>query len=380
VFRWLPIDRRIALFDSYWGKGYSCNPRAISEHLSTVSEGKPWTLVWGLDDPSSAQTPSSVVKVKRLGFAYHYYAARAGLLVSNVNFPDHIEKRPGTLQIQTMHGTPIKTLGLDIPNEFPSDRARTAFLKRCERWDCLTAPGQYTADIARRAFSFNGTILPTGYPRNDYLFSGNTAAEIARLRRQLAIPAARKVILFAPTWRPSGDDAVSETVRAVMAGFAADPVLSKEYVLLLRFHHLMKDVPRPAPDAGGQNVIDVSNHPDNRELMLVADALITDYSSIVFDYALLERPIVLCCLDYRRYAQETRGVYLDIVQESPWPVYQTAGAIEGRLRADLSALSDLEAHRRFVTRFAEWERGNACARLYDGVIRPWAVSAVGRAA
>jgi CDP-glycerol glycerophosphotransferase len=368
-FRWLPISRRIAFFDSYWGNGYSCNPRAISEHLSTVSDGRPWKLVWGLNDPSSVHAPRSVVKVKRLGLAYHYYAARAGLLVTNVNFPDHIEKRPRTLHIQTMHGTPIKTLGVDIPGEFASEQARTAFLKRCERWDYLTAPGHYTAGIARRAFQFSGTILPTGYPRNDYLFSGNTPAEIARLRRLLAIPESRKVILFAPTWRGAGDDAVAETARAVLKSFAADPVLSKEYVLLLRFHHLMKDVFR-LDEATPPNVIDASTHPDNRELLLVADALITDYSSIVFDYALLERPIVLCCLDYRRYANETRGVYLDIEQEAPWPVYHAADEVAWRLRDGVSALPDLDAHRRFIGRFGEWERGDACAQLYNDVIRP----------
>jgi CDP-glycerol glycerophosphotransferase len=316
-------------------------------------------------------TPESVVKVKRLGLAYHYYAARAGLLVSNVNFPDHIVKRQGSLQLQTMHGTPIKTLGLDIPDEFKTKRSRAAFLERCGKWDYLTAPGQYTADIAARAFQFNRTILPFGYPRNDYLFCGNTSAEIERLRRSIGIPDSRKVILFAPTWRPSGDNAVSESTQAVLNCFTSDPVLSTEYVLLLRFHHLMKESPLHSGDAAPGSIIDVSNHPDNRELMLIADALITDYSSIVFDYALLERPIVLCCLDYRRYAQETRGVYMDIVQESPWPVYQTLTDLTTRLRADISGPIDLESHRRFVSKYGEWEQGTACKRLYEEVLAPW---------
>jgi CDP-glycerol glycerophosphotransferase (TagB/SpsB family) len=375
VFLWLPIDRRIAFFDSYWGNGYSCNPGAITEYLSTVSDGRPWTLVWGLNNPSSVETPPSVVKVKRLGIAYHYYAARAGLLVSNVNFPDHIEKRRDTLHIQTMHGTPIKTLGLDIPGEFPTGRARAAFLRRCERWDYLTAPGQYTADVARRAFRFTGPILTIGYPRNDYLFSGNTSREIARLRGKLGIPQSRKAILFAPTWRPTGDDAVSETASAVLGCFANDPVLSEQYVLLVRFHHLMTNVPWPEGEPARGNMIDVSHHADNRELMLVADALITDYSSIVFDYALLDRPIALCCLDYERYATQTRGVYIDIVRESPWPVFQTAGDVTTHLREAISSVTDLAAHRRFVARFGESERGDACARLYKEVIRPWATGA-----
>lgn len=135
VFRRLPIDRRIAFFDSYWGDGYSCNPRAISEHLANVTDGRRWKIVWGFTSPSSMHTPRAVVKVKHLGIAYHYYAARAGLLVSNVNFPDHIEKRSGSLHVQTMHGTPIKTLGLDIPGEFTTPKAKSAFLERCERWE-----------------------------------------------------------------------------------------------------------------------------------------------------------------------------------------------------------------------------------------------------
>jgi CDP-glycerol glycerophosphotransferase len=384
LFCRLPVNRRIAFFDSYWGKAYSCNPRAISEYLEHAPDGTRWTLVWGLSDPAAVTTPGSVIKVKRLGLAYHYYAARAGLLVSNVNFPDHIVKRPGTIQLQTMHGTPIKTLGLDIPDEFKTKRSRAAFLERCAKWDYLTAPGQYTADVAARAFQFERTTLPFGYPRNDYLFSGNTAAEIARLRESLGIPDSRHVILFAPTWRPTGDNAVSESTRAVLTCFLNDPVLSQQYVLLVRFHHLMHESPLQHGDAAPGSVIDVSNHPDNRELMLIADALITDYSSIVFDYALLERPIVLCCLDYRRYAQETRGVYMDIVQESPWPVYQTTAELAARLHADVSRPIDLPSHRRFVAKYGEWEHGTACKRLYDEVLQPWVtttgVSAIGRAA
>jgi CDP-glycerol glycerophosphotransferase (TagB/SpsB family) len=373
-FRWLPIDRRIALFDSYWGDGYSCNPRAISEYLATASDGRRWKIVWGFTTPSSINAPRSVLKVKRLGVAYHYYAARAGMLVSNVNFPDHIAKRPGSLHIQTMHGTPIKTLGLDIPGEFATDKARTSFLERCGRWDYLTAPGEYTAGIARRAFQFAGPVLPFGYPRNDYLFSGNTSGEISRVRRSLAIPEARRVLLFAPTWRPTGDRAVSDTTRAVLDCYVNDPMLSEQYVLLVRFHHLMKERVSSNTAAGKGHVIDVSDHPDNRELMLAADALITDYSSIVFDYALLERPIALCCLDYERYAKETRGVYIDIVRESPWPVYQTASDLKERLRDGVMHLANPEAHRRFVAKYGEWEHGHACTRLYDEVILPWAAS------
>jgi len=369
LFRRLPINRRIAFFDSYWGQSYSCNPRAISEYLATNPGGQRWTIVWSFTTPSAISTPDSVVKVKRLSIAYHYYAARAGLLISNVNFPDHIDKRPGSVHVQTMHGTPIKTLGLDIPGEFPKPKDRTAFLDRCARWDYVTAPGQYTASIARRAFQFTGTILPFGYPRNDYLFSGNSSAERARLRRSLAIPQSRKVLLFAPTWRPTGDDAVSGTTRAVLDAFTSDPVLRDHYVLLVRFHHLMRETVSTIFE-GHKHVIDVSDHADNRELMLVADALITDYSSIVFDYALLERPIVLCCLDYQRYAKDTRGVYIDIVQESPWPVCQTAADVTDGLRSGVGQLTDLEAHRRFVARYGEWERGDACKRLYEAAIAP----------
>jgi CDP-glycerol glycerophosphotransferase (TagB/SpsB family) len=371
LFQRLPINRKIAFFDSYWGQGYSCNPRAISEYLATRHDGHRWTIVWGFTTPSSIATPRSVIKVKRLGIAYHYYAARAGVLISNVNFPDHIEKQRGSIHVQTMHGTPIKTLGLDIPGEFRTLQDRTAFLDRCARWDYLTAPGQYTAGIARRAFQFDKTILPFGYPRNDYLFSGNNSDEIARLRRALGIPDTQKVLLFAPTWRPTGDDGVLDTTRAVLNAFATDTELRDEYVLLVRFHHLMRRMAWSSLDAKRANVIDVSDHADNRELMLAADALITDYSSIVFDYALLERPIVLCCLDYQRYANETRGVYIDIVQESPWPVYQTAADVTGRLRHDVRQLTDLTAHRRFVASYGEWERGDACKRIYESVIVPW---------
>lgn len=366
----LPVRPHLVLCDAAWGGSYSCNPRGISEHLM-MRRDPSWTLVWGFANPRAVTVPAGVSKVKYNGLAFHYVAARAGVLITNVNFADHIVKRPGSLHIQTMHGTPIKTLGLDIPGEFKSQKGRDAFLRRNRRWDYLTAPGQYTADCAHRAFQHRAAVLPFGYPRNDYLFSGNRPEEVRRLRTAIGIPEFRKVLLFAPTWRPTGSSRFVAGTSAFVECFLRNEALCREYVLLLRYHHLTKVDRRHGPGEGRGQVIDVSEYPDNRELMLIADALVTDYSSIVFDFALLERPVALFCFDYDHYVRESRGVYMDIVKESPWPTYLSAEQLADRLQPDLAQPLDLDAHRRFVARYCEWEHGDAARRLCDEVLAPW---------
>lgn len=366
----LPLSRRLVLCEAGWGASYSCNPRGISEYLMTRADPR-WTLVWAFTNPRAVQVPRGVIKVRYGGLAFHYVAARAGVLITNVNFADHIAKRPGALHIQTMHGTPIKTLGLDIPGEFKSQRGKDAFLRRNRRWDYLLAPSQYTADCAQRAFQHRATVLPFGYPRNDVLVAAHSPDRIRRVREGIGIPASRRVILYAPTWRGGGTESLGDGVAGFVDWFRRTDPCGGRYALLVRMHPLTKVRPAAAAEAGTGCVIDVSSYPDNRELMLLADVLVTDYSSIVFDFGLLERPVALYCFDYDHYVHESRGVYMDIVKESPWPTYRSIDELTAQLPTALDRPLDLEAHRRFMGRYAEWDRGNAAERLCREVLVPW---------
>src|SRR5699024_4673292 len=146
--------------------------------------------------------PGNPIQVKRFSLRYFYYLARAKYWVSNIRLPKYLDKRDGNIYLQTWHGTPLKTLVLDQKDIHSADpNYKRNFFNQSRRWDYLSSPNQYSSDIFRRAFRFDGKMLEFGYPRNDILYNENNAQSIQRLKEKMEIPTEKKVILYAPTWR-----------------------------------------------------------------------------------------------------------------------------------------------------------------------------------
>ena len=362
VFLRLPVDQTSVVYESYWGKKVDCNPYAIFQHLEKTAPDA-YTHVWIVRDGVDLQQSATAVHVHANSLKYFYYMARARYLVTNANFPNKFVKRPGTTHVQTKHGTPLKYMGLDILEKDPAGLGSARnFAKRCKRWDYVISSNPYSSDTWREGFPYQYRVLETGYPRNDMLVTASDA-DRAAVRDMLGLPRGKKVVLYAPTFRPQYPDDVLAThpdkdqiVSAIMAGLDAGSVLA------IRDHYFL---PPDSTWADDPRIVDLSAHASTTDVLLATDMLITDYSSIMFDFAVQKRPIIVFAYDRALYA-DLRGMYFDISKEHPGVYCETLSELETALKSDQSnspqARAKLEA---FHAKFCPWDDGHAAARACD---------------
>jgi CDP-glycerol glycerophosphotransferase (TagB/SpsB family) len=338
-----PLDPDLAVYCAYWGRGYACNPAAIhakarelAPHIRSVflvEAGQEHTVPEGVDH--------AVIGSRRCWEVL----ARAKYLVNNANFAEGVVKRPGSIHLQTQHGTPLKTMGVDQA-AYPVVAAATGsfakLLGRVDRWDFSLSANRHSTQMWERAFPGSYEHLEYGYPRNDVYYTA-TAEDVARVREELGVPEGSTAVLYAPTHRDYRTG--FETGGLDLEAFCE--AAGEDVVVLLRAHYFYDRGGR----GGGGRVIDVTAHRSAEDVCLAADALVTDYSSIMFDYANLDRPIVVYADDWEVY-RETRGVYFDLTAAPPGPVARTPEEL-ARVFRDGSYAGAESAARRAAGRAAE---------------------------
>jgi CDP-glycerol glycerophosphotransferase len=352
--RELPLDPDLAVYGAYWFRGYSCNPRAIYEKARELVPNA--RGVWVVRRDAVDSLPPGVEHVVRGTPAYFDAIARATYLINNVNFPDHLVKRPGTVHVQTHHGTPLKHMGLDLKESESQGRGMDfeKLLVRIARWDFSVSANRHSTEVWERVYPGTYETLEIGYPRNDVLANA-TPETVAAARAALGIAEGQTAVLYAPTHREYEDGYVPKLDLAALAG-----ALGPDFVLLARPHYFYD----PEPLEGAQ-IVDVASHPSVEELCLAADVLLTDYSSIMFDYAVLDRPIVIHAPDWDEY-RARRGVYFDLLAAPPGTVARTQDDVAAALKAP----SD-EGRAAFRERFCALDDGRASERL---VRRVWGLT------
>ncbi|WP_254668941.1 CDP-glycerol glycerophosphotransferase family protein [Brevibacterium sp. CS2] len=381
--RRLPADDALIVFESEVGRQYADSPRAIHEEL--VRRGDTRRKVWIHRGPIPV-TDAHTTVVERLSPAYFWHLARARYWVNNQNFPFYITRRRNGVYLQTWHGTPLKRMQHDLDAVVGRDEGYLSRVSRATaQWTHLVSPSPYASAAFASAFRHRAEVLELGYPRNDVLRAPDRDAIRASVRERLGIPEDRTVVLYAPTFRDDANVGGNRFDFALAleldpARFAAD--LGAEFTLLLRMHVVVRHAAE-IPEDAAEAVLDVSSYPDIQELFLAADVLVTDYSSVFFDYAILRRPMVFYAYDLERYRDDLRGFYLDYEAEVPGPVVRTEDELYAALRrigAELAAGGGESAARaaEFARRFAPHDDGRAAARVVDaafGAVPP-AVEAV----
>jgi CDP-glycerol glycerophosphotransferase (TagB/SpsB family)/glycosyltransferase involved in cell wall biosynthesis len=354
--------RDAVVYNSFLGRQYSDSPRAIHEEL--VRRDAPLEHLWVVRD-GRCRVPETARVVREGSREYHEAMARARYVVANDHFPDWFVRRPDQLCLQTWHGTPLKRLGLDV-----SDMRKTVrrFQRRWEQqianWQYVLSPNRFATPILRQAYAIEGEMLETGYPRVDALARADRDEAGRRLRHRLDLPDGARVVLYAPTYR---DQVVDRRGR-----FRLDLQLDLERlraavgddtVILFRKHHYIADA---VPATADGFVRDVSSFPDGTELMLAADVLITDYSSMMVDFANTGRPMLFYTYDLDAYADEIRGFYLDFVETVPGPLLRTTDEVADALRdLDTVRAAYAERYAAFRARFCELDDGRAAERVVD---------------
>ncbi|AVP36241.1 bifunctional glycosyltransferase/CDP-glycerol:glycerophosphate glycerophosphotransferase [Staphylococcus felis] len=363
------VDNKTIVFESFGGKNYSDSPKYIYEYMKdTYPELK---YKWIFKDPENNDSPHSVVKVKKETDAYYKAYSEAKFWVTNARLPLYLNKKPNQIYIQTWHGTPLKRLANDMKVVRMPGTTTSLYKKNfhaeASRWDYLISPNHYSTEIFRTAFWMStDDILEIGYPRNDILVKKSNDEKLkANIREDLNIPLNKKIIMYAPTWR---DDEFIKKGKYTFDLKIDLPRLKKElgdeYVILLRMHYLIAN----ALDLNGYEdfAYDVSNYSDISELYLISDCLITDYSSVMFDYGILKRPQFFFAYDIEKYDKNLRGFYIDYHNDLPGPIYTDPVELIAGLKNIDQIKKDYKKNiDTFYNRFCSIENGKASKFIGD---------------
>ena len=374
------LHRHTVLYESFAGNGVLCNPEAIFREILRASDLATHRHIWVLNSlrehreiqEEFAHHPR-VRFVRRRSLAYFRAVATSKYLINNATFPAEFSKRVGQIYLNTWHGTPLKRMGYDMPNG-ALDSANT--LRNFVAADFLLSQNSFmTEQMYEKAYklrgSFQGLVIEEGYPRVDRQFL--TPHELEEAHSQLPDggiePGNRSVILFAPTWkgtdfRSPADDAneLFEMTRQLQNE------VGQEFVVLLKTHQV---VHRFAADRPEFRRILVSNDIPTNLVLGVTDILVTDYSSIFFDFLTLERPIIFYTPDAAQYST-SRGLYFAL-EDLPGATVRTALEVGMAIRALSSADKSVADHRATAAswkeRFAPHDDGGAASRIVDVVFR-----------
>ena len=381
-FYHLPTNESLVLFEAFWGKNYADSPKALYEAMLNDSKYDSFSFVWAFRNVEEGsrlvaeQDPNNRTQfVKYKSNEYYHATATAKFFIRNARIPVNIIKKKDQLHIQTWHGTPLKRLAHDISVEGVSAKgsmkeSRNKFDRDTKNYDFMISPSAFATSKLSSAFALEklgkkDIIVEQGYPRNDFLINA-TPDQIAGIVKELNLPRNKKVVLYAPTWR--------EGQHTIGLGYTYDLQLdfekmkkqfSDEYVVLFRAHyHIANSFDFSKYD---DFIINVSKYDDVNHLYVVSDILITDYSSVFFDYANLKRPILFFMHDLDHYKDVARGFYLDL-KDLPGPIART----EYELYEYLSSLEEVskqyaDRYTAFNDRFNYLDDGHASQRVLERI-------------
>lgn len=366
----LPKKEKLVVFESFHGKQFSDNPRAIYEYMK--KEKPDYNLLWSIE-PDSVKLFESfeVPYIKRGSLKWFLTYPRAKYWINNARLPNWIKKPANTVYLQTWHGTPLKKLGFDIEEVYmPGTNTMTYqnnFANEAKNWDFLVSPNAYSTEIFKRAFRYDGKVIESGYPRNDALQNVDMEST-QRIRETIGIAPDKKIILYAPTWR---DDNFYKRGQYKFE-FQFDLRRFKErygdnFVLLTRMHYLVAENFDFSKYEGF--IYDVSSYPDIKDLYRISDLLITDYSSVFFDYSILNRPIIFYMYDLEKYRDQLRGFYFDIEKEAPGPIAETEEELFTAIDKTIDpSWSNPNTFGAFQEKFTAWEDGQAAKKVVAAMI------------
>lgn len=373
------LDDKLVYFRTFSGRGYSDSPKAMYEYMLSAPEYKDFRFVWCFKEPEKydylvkddKSGRTSIVKFRTK--ADNIALRKAKYWITNYRMLNHQYPRKGQIYLQCWHGTPLKRLGYDI---IESDNAMNSLAEikekyrtDAEKFSYMLSPSPFATDKFATAWNLNETgqrykIIEEGYPRNDKLATA-TEEDRKAIRKKLGVEG-KKVILYAPTWRDNQHTSGQGYTYKTEVDFdKLHKELGDDYVILFRAHYLVANSFDFARYEGF--IKDVSSYGDINDLYIASDLLITDYSSVFFDYSILERPIIFYMYDLEHYANEMRGFYLSL-DELPGPIVQTEDDLIKEIKAVDGWKAD-DKYREFVKRFNPYEDGNSSKRVLARIIK-----------
>lgn len=375
LYRWtykmVKVDPKLVIFIAFHGRGYSDNPRAIYEAMRQDPRFEGYRFIWFIKNHKQKQITVPGAEVKEyFSFSYFYYMSKAKYWIINCKMPDYIAKKEEQVYLQTWHGTPLKRLAHDIEaaEDMTFYRSAVSFAQMTQSYDIdvarynyMISPNRFCTEVFQSAFRIQRErLIETGYPRNDFICN-TTKEEIVRLKEKYQLPKDKKVVLYAPTWRDNSYVASGYTFELKADFHKWKEMLGEEYIVVFKPHYLI--INTYEKDSLLQGFLySIPAEADIRELYVISDMLITDYSSVFFDYAILKRPIYFYMYDIEEYANDLRGFYLDIHKDLPGNIYTNEDELLAAVKRNMY---DPTAYQAFYERFCSCEDGKAAKRVID---------------
>ncbi|MCH5266275.1 MAG: CDP-glycerol glycerophosphotransferase family protein [Lachnospiraceae bacterium] len=369
------IEEKTVLYEAFYGRGVLCNPNGLFQAFRKRADFSEYTHIWVIEDFEANeaiiqeyQEFSNVRFVEFLSDEYFYCLAIAKYLINNVMFPAYFVKKKEQVYINTWHGIPLKTLGYDQVN---GNTATANTIRNFLSADYLVSPCAYHTDIYRNAFKleglYNGKVIEEGQPRNDLTIHADREAILDRMRRNgVRIEEGKKIILYAPTWK--GQNYSKPTVNPEeyyeFIRYMESRINTDKYQVLVKPHQVVYQYMKEETADTGQFVPAVL---DANEVLAVTDILISDYSSIYFDYMVTDRPILFYIPDVDSY-KDYRGLYLGL-EELPGPVTQSLTEL-GDWVCDMERIweENQEKHRIQKEKFVYLDDGESSNRILETVL------------
>lgn len=380
-YKHLKINQHVILYDAYFGRGFICNPYALFMELLNDKDFSDYTHVWVLDSNLGSNPFASyknVITVKRHGKEHLKYLASAGYLITNVSMPYYYAKKTGQIYINTWHGTPLKSLGYDIPD---SAATISNVLRNFLSADYMISASPFLTSIYKDKYKldglFEGKIIEEGYPRNDRMFCVDYDTVINRLSSfGISVNRNKKIILYAPTWKgsdyynPEIDAGEFETFKKTLEAI----IDTTKYQILIKPHQV---VYKTLKAAGKQMDMFIPAEMDTNELLSVTDILVSDYSSIFYDFLSHDKPVLFYIPDLEKY-KEDRGIYLK-PSELPGPAYTTLEEVGSAVNQIDDIVSQYADQYKAAKEFAcPYDDGQVSKRIIDIVFKGQTVDASGR--
>lgn len=365
----LSIDENLVFFESFHGK-YNNNPKYLYEKMLELGYDSKFKFVWSFKDDDEMEDgqniiPGNPIIVNDEEEDYYKYLASAKYKINNATFLNIIDKRKKVIHLQTWHGTPLKRLGSDIDVENPGV-SWNHFNNEVKTWNYLISANRFSTETFKRAFSYKNKVLEMGYPANDIFYQDNEM-KINELKNRFDIPFDKKIILYAPTFRDNKFDEEGNRIFDLELDLnKLYNQLNDEYFLIIKTHYVVSKELN-IDDEMKDFVIDLSNHDDIHELFILADILITDYSSVFFDYAHSKRPILFFMPDLEDYIS-SRGVYEEILENLPGPkLTDNEELIECLNNIDDVEKEYLDKYEEFYNEYCDKGHGDASERIIKEV-------------
>lgn len=367
------VDPKLIMFESFAGRKYWDSPKALYEAMLNDPKYKDYKFVWAFREPEKydfLKNNRNTIVVKTEGKYYYKYYAKSKYWIINYRLTDVIFKKKNQVYVQCWHGTPLKRLGCDIEVEgnllSTKNEIHKQYTKDSKRYNYMISPSAFCTEKFASAFGIKdkSIFIEEGYPRNDAIVN-HTEEDIINIKKKLNIPNDKKVILYAPTFRDNQHDGkIGYTYKTELDFELLKKEFSKDYIILFRAHYLVANSFDFNKYKGF--VYDVCNYDDINDLYIISDLLITDYSSVFFDYSILKRREIFYMYDLDEYKNNLRDFYFDL-SILPGPIVKKEEDLIKEIKNSKNFKYD-DKYRKFNDKFTYLEDGKASIRVLEHIL------------